>query len=72
MAKGTKAVLVPLVSVGVSRNNTIVYPTIGEPFEFTEAEVNDMDKLAKASGKKHYRAPKDETKKAGTGSSEGL
>ena len=46
---------VPLVRVTVARDGKRVRPTIGEPFEFTEQEVDDLRKMEKTSGRPTLR-----------------
>ena len=51
---------VPLVSVGVKRDGITVFPKIGEPFEFTDAELKDLTKLSKETKVDYFRAPVNE------------
>ena len=50
----------PLKAVGVSRDGVTVYPTIGQPFDFTPKEVADINDLTKASGIVYLRKPVNE------------
>lgn len=52
---------VPLVSIGVARDGKTVFPAIGEPFEFTDAEVSDMSNLKAKTGIEYFRNPVNET-----------
>ncbi len=50
---------VPLGAIGVTREvrgkKTTVYPTIGEPFDFTDDELKSINAMAKASGNELVR-----------------
>lgn len=51
---------IPLGAIGVTRNGKTVYPaigtaTIGEPFDFTDAELKEIAQLEKASGNQLVR-----------------
>lgn len=56
--------LIPLVSIGVSREGQSVRPVIGKPFDFTAAEKADLDLIQKEQGIEAYREPVNEVVEA--------
>lgn len=47
---------VPLVAIGVKREGVTIYPKVGEPFDFTDAELKDLTKLSKETKSDYFRS----------------
>lgn len=51
---------VPLSSIGVSRDGKTVYPEIGKAFDFTDAEIKELEALQAKTGDEFIRDPVNE------------
>jgi len=56
--------LIPLVSIGISRDGQPVRPAIGKPFDFTDEEKADLDAIFEDQGVEAYRLPVNEAVEA--------
>ncbi len=52
--------LIPLIAIGVLRDGVSLNTPVGVPFDFTEGEVSDLDKLSAATKQDYYREPVNE------------
>lgn len=56
---------VVVTSIGLTRDGKTVYPTIGKAFDFSAAELEDINRLQKATGNILVRKPVNEDPSAG-------
>lgn len=49
--------LIPLVSIRVLREGQSIAPAIGKPFEFTDGEKADLDRMQAEHNVESYREP---------------